>query len=180
MTTRTARKCKRLLDTKASYTMPNRFVPPNDDVCEVLQQRLYDLIDLASHAKQVHWTVQGREFLALHEFFDKVNAELNDHADIVAERIAALGGQVKGTIQAAAKDTHLPDYPLNIASTTNHIEAFSSSIFQLKILVRASVKTVAELNDNCSADLLSELSRKIDEISWMVGAQMEPKSREAT
>ncbi|WP_299593335.1 DNA starvation/stationary phase protection protein Dps [uncultured Tateyamaria sp.] len=160
--------------------MPKRFVPPNDDVCEVLQQRLYDLIDLASHAKQVHWTVQGREFLALHQFFDNVNAELNEHADIVAERIAALGGQVKGTIQAAAKDSHLPDYPLDVSSAPKHIEAFSSSIFQLKMLVRASAKLVADLNDNGSADLLSELSRKIDEISWMVGAQMEPKTREAT
>ncbi len=154
--------------------MPKRFAPPNDDVCEVLQQRLYDLINLASHAKQVHWTVQGREFLALHEFFDKVQADLNEHADIIAERIAALGGHVRGTIQAAVKGSQLPDYPLDIASAPKHIEAFSSSIFQLKMVVRASTKSVSELNDNGSADLLSELSRKIDEISWMVGAQMEP------
>ncbi|WP_299153734.1 DNA starvation/stationary phase protection protein Dps [uncultured Tateyamaria sp.] len=156
--------------------MPKRFVPPNDDVCEVLQQRLFDLIDLASHAKQIHWTVQGREFLALHEFFDEVHADLSDCADHVAERIAALGGHVRGTAKAVAKGSHLPDYPLDIAAAQKHINAFSSSIFQLKMLVRGNVKTVTELKDYSSADLLNQLSRKIDEISWMVGAQMEPKT----
>lgn len=155
--------------------MPNRFTPPNDDVCEILQNRLYDLIDLASHAKQVHWTVHGPNFLALHEFFDSVHSDLNAFADEVAERIAALGGHVKGTVRAVAKESHLSDHPLDIQDGAKHIEAFSKSLFQLKMVVRGNVRTVTELDDDGSADLLTGLLRKIDELSWMVGAQMVAK-----
>ncbi len=155
--------------------MPKRFSPPNDDICIILQDRLYDLLALASHAKQAHWTVTGRNFLTLHEFFDSIFTTLTGFADELAERIAALGGHVKGTIKFVAKGSQLPEYPVDITKAEQHIEAFSKALFQLKMLLRGNVRTVAELEDDGSVDLLTSMSRKIDELCWMVGAQIEPR-----
>ncbi len=155
--------------------MPKRYSPPNGDVCVILHDRLHDILALASHAKQAHWTVTGRNFLSLHEFFDSVFESLTGFADELAERIAAIGGQVKATVKHVAKGSQLPDYPVDITKSDQHIEAFSKALFQLKMLVRGNVRTVAELEDDGSADLLTSMSRKIDELCWMVGAQIEPK-----
>ncbi len=155
--------------------MPKRFTPPSDEVCSILQDRLYDFLSLAGDAKQAHWTVTGVNFLTLHEFFDRIFSELMDYADEIAERIVTLGSQVMGTVKCVAKGSHLPEYPTKISKGEQHIEAFSKSLFQLKMIMRANVHTVSELEDNGSADLLSDLSRKIDQLCWMVGSQIEAK-----
>src|SRR5262245_45971924 len=59
-------------------------------IAGLLQERLAEAIDLASHAKQAHWNVKGPVFIALHELFDQVYEHAGDHADLLAERIVQL------------------------------------------------------------------------------------------
>ncbi len=57
----------------------------------MLNAQLADLADLQSQTKQAHWNIKEANFIALHELFDKLAAELSDFADMTAERITALG-----------------------------------------------------------------------------------------
>src|SRR5215467_14281493 len=59
---------------------------------ELLNARLADCIDLRTQTKQAHWNVKGPNFIALHELFDKINEEVEDYVDDIAERAVQLGG----------------------------------------------------------------------------------------
>ncbi|RLS43744.1 MAG: DNA starvation/stationary phase protection protein Dps, partial [Planctomycetota bacterium] len=71
-------------------------------LCNLLNQRLSDLLDLGLQAKQAHWNVKGPQFISLHELFDSVASDVSGFVDDVAERITALGGTAEGTLQVVS------------------------------------------------------------------------------
>ena len=76
-------------------------------MCELLNARLADALDLAGQCKQAHWNVKGPNFSALHELFDMLHANVNVHVDTIAERVVALGGTAQGTVHTVAATTSL-------------------------------------------------------------------------
>src|SRR2546430_1122313 len=76
-------------------------------VASGLNQLLADVADLTMQAKQAHWTVKGPNFIALHKLFDEVYEHASEWTDEIAERVAQLGGQPQGTLQAATRNTRL-------------------------------------------------------------------------
>src|SRR3954466_16274354 len=61
-------------------------------VAALLNQRLADGLDLRTQVKHAPWYVKGIEFQQLHELFDEIATHLEEHIDLIAERITALGG----------------------------------------------------------------------------------------
>ena len=82
---------------------------------ELLNARLADAIDLQTQMKQAHWNVKGPNFIALHELFDKVNEDVEDYVDLIAERVGAARRHRPrhGALGGAA--LALAEYPLTIA-----------------------------------------------------------------
>src|SRR5690242_14509780 len=96
-------------------------------VCELLQARLVDSIDLQTQMKQAHWNIKGPHFIGLHKLFDEINADVQEYIDEIAERAVMLGAQVHGTARAVAKGSSLKEYPLDITADTDHIAAVSDA-----------------------------------------------------
>jgi starvation-inducible DNA-binding protein len=69
--------------------------------------RLADCIDLQTQTKQAHWNVKGSLFIALHELFGKINEQVEDYVDDVAERIVQLGGVAVWNARMVAKHSSL-------------------------------------------------------------------------
>src|SRR5712691_3052926 len=78
--------------TQAAGHQPRRrkerpMYPTKNDLSETTRRamidlcnaRLADAIDLQTQTKQAHWNVKGPHFIALHELFDKVNADVEDY-----------------------------------------------------------------------------------------------------
>ncbi len=143
------------------------------DICELLQNRLYDLLDLASQLKQAHWTVTGPSFIALHELFDEMTGEIVEFGDMAAERIMTLGGQAVGTARATAKGSSLPEYPVNISGQSKHLDALSDVLSKAGARVRADIDRADELGDQGTADLFTEISRGLDKTLWLLEAHMD-------
>src|SRR5258707_14176525 len=91
--------------------------------CELLIARLADCIDLQTQTKHAHWNVKGPDFIALHELFDKINEEVEDYVDDIAERAVQLGGVAEGTARMVAKRSSLGEYPANAVDGRSHAEA---------------------------------------------------------
>src|SRR5438270_367093 len=106
---------------------------------ELCNARLADAIDLQTQTKQAHWNVKGPHFIALHELFDKVNQDVEDYVDLIAERAVQLGGTVQGTARSVAKRSTLAEYPLKIAGGRQHADALSSALAAFGKAIRASV-----------------------------------------
>jgi starvation-inducible DNA-binding protein len=79
-------------------------------VAALLNARLAEAIDLALMTKQAHWNFRGRQFIAVHQMLDDLRTEIDDHVDIIAERVVKLGGLALGTTQAVAHASALKPY----------------------------------------------------------------------
>lgn len=148
----------------------HQTLPPRsrEEMAALLKVMLASAIDLYSHAKQAHWNVRGAEFMAIHELFDKVAAEAEAHADELAERAGQLGSEVEGTIRRVSKDTALPEYPLGIAESADHVEQLASSLALFSKQVRQGIKKADEAEDPVTTDILTTICRSVDKTLWFV------------
>ena len=140
---------------------------------ELLNARLADTIDLETQTKQAHWNVKGPHFIALHELFDKINEDVEDYVDDIAERVVQLGGVAEGTARMVAKRSSLPEYPANSVDGRSHVEALSSALAAFGKSARKAITEANELGDMDTADLFTEVSRGIDKWLWFVEAHLQ-------
>jgi starvation-inducible DNA-binding protein len=140
---------------------------------DLLNARLADCQDLQTQTKQAHWNVKGPNFIALHELFDKVNEEVEDYVDDIAERLVQLGGVAEGTVRMVAKRTSLPEYPLSASDGRSHVDALSTALAAFGKAARKAIVEANDLGDLDTADLFTEVSRGIDKWLWFVEAHLQ-------
>jgi starvation-inducible DNA-binding protein len=142
-------------------------------VVELLNARLADCIDLQTQTKQAHWNVKGPNFIALHELFDKINEDVEDYVDDIAERAVQLGGVAEGTARMAATRSSLTEYPTKTVEGRSHVEALSSVLAAFGKAARKAIDQSNDLGDLDTADLFTEVSRGIDKWLWFVEAHLQ-------
>src|SRR6266481_5660357 len=142
-------------------------------VIPLLNARLTDAIDLQTQTKQAHWNLKGANFIALHELFDKINEDVENYVDDIAERAVQLGGVAEGTARMAAKRSSLPEYPANAVDGRSHVEALSSVLAAFGRAARKGIDQANEVSDLDTADLFTEVSRGLDKWLWFVEAHLQ-------
>lgn len=140
-----------------------------------LNTLLASTLDLSLQAKQAHWNTRGPGFVALHELYDKVHAAAEEAADLLAERVAALGGVAEGTLQAVAKGTSLDKYPLSLTGEASHIEQMADALARAAADTRKSIAAFDKLGDAASADVATEVVRDLDQYLWFVEAHLDKR-----
>ncbi|MDO9708336.1 DNA starvation/stationary phase protection protein Dps [Paracraurococcus lichenis] len=147
----------------------------------VLQGCLVDSIDLYNGTRQAHWNVKGTHFGALHVLFEQFYNALQTSSDDLAERIVQLGGTACGTTQILAKGTRLTPYPTDLYDGMDHVQALADRYAQVAKTLREGIDQTDEAGDADTADLLTEQSRAIDKMLWMLEAHLQgSKSRDRT
>jgi len=142
-------------------------------VVELLNLRLADAIDLQTQTKQAHWNVRGPNFIALHELFDKINEDVEEYVDLIAERAVQLGGSVLGTARSVAKRTTLPEYQPASDRGHDHVVAYATALASFGKVARQGIDAASEWRDADTADLFTEVSRGVDKWLWMVEAHVQ-------
>ena len=146
---------------------------PKAAMIELLNARLADAIDLALITKQAHWNVKGPTFIAVHEFLDEVREELDEHVDIIAERVAQLDGIALGTVQTVAEATKLPAYPTDIRKVEDHLKALVERFAALSKSTREAIDTADDAGDADTADIFTAYSRALDKNLWFLKSHLE-------
>lgn len=155
--------------------MPESFVTGLDQqtqeqMCEVLNARLAQGIDLRLAVKQAHWNLRGRGFIGVHELLDEVSARLGEGTDMMAERVALMGGFARGTTQVVAEKSGLEPYPVELTEIDGHIEALVERFKTYGKSIREGMEAADEAGDEDTADLLTEVSRMVEKDTWFIGA----------
>jgi starvation-inducible DNA-binding protein len=144
-------------------------------IAYTLNQRLADAIDLQTQAKNAHWNVKGPNFIALHELFDDVAENIEEHIDTIAERITALGGTAEGGLASVAKRTSLEPYPADIVEGPAHVDALATALAEFGKRIRKAIDEAGKLEDADTADLYTEVSRDVDKYLWFLEAHLQAK-----
>lgn len=145
------------------------------EAVKLMNQRLADCIDLQSQCKQAHWNVKGPQFIALHKLFDEIYEATGEYIDLIAERVVQLGGIAEGTTRVAAQRSSLNEYPLVISSGEEHVAALSDVLAEFSGKAREAITTLEELEDPDSMDILTEVSRGVDQWLWFVEAHQQTR-----
>jgi starvation-inducible DNA-binding protein len=138
----------------------------------LLQACLSGALDLEAQTKQAHWNVKGRDFIQLHELFDKVHEIVETFVDTLAERITTLGGVADGRVQTTAKRSGLYEYSLETSTGEQHLKVIAAVLGQFGKAARANIEAAAELGDADTADVFTEISRETDKQLWFVEAHL--------
>jgi starvation-inducible DNA-binding protein len=162
--------------TRTTRTFETRIDIPEEArerLVDLLNDRLADSFDLYSQLKQAHWNVKGSDFIQLHELYDEVAESVLGFVDEIAERATALGGLALGTARMAANASSLDEYPLDAIQGPDTVAAIADRLAAFGAAVRSAIDTAAELEDQDSADLFTEVSRTIDKHLWFVEAHVQ-------
>ena len=142
-------------------------------VTDLLNARLADAIDLQTQAKHAHWNVKGPSFIALHELFDDIAENIEEHIDTLAERVTALGGTAEGALATVAKRTSLDPYPPDITDGSAHVDALASALAAFGRRARKAIGEADKLGDADTSDLFTGVSRDADKYLWFPEAHLQ-------
>ena len=68
---------------------------------DLVNARLVQGIDLRLAVKQAHWNLRGRGYIGVHELLDEVSARIGEGTDMMAERVALMGGLIHFAVRGA-------------------------------------------------------------------------------
>lgn len=141
-------------------------------VIKILNENLVDAIHTGIQSKQAHWNVRGAQFLQLHELFDTLYANASGWSDLIAERVAQLGGVAEANLESIARRTRLNSYSMDIADGLKHVDALSDSVAQLGKYFRKAIDDCTKIGDAGTADLFTGISRDADKMLWLLEAHL--------
>jgi starvation-inducible DNA-binding protein len=155
---------------KLNPTKISLSVKARGEAIALLNEALADLSDLYSQAKQAHWNVRGKKFYQLHLLFDQAAGSVEGHIDTVAERVTQLGGYAEGTVRMAAKNSRLPEWPVNLDAEEEFVAAITDRFAITANALRAAIDAAAKVGDADTADLFTGVSRDLDKSLWFLEA----------
>lgn len=157
--------------TRTALPLANMKKDRRQDIVDGLNASLGSMIDLALSAKQAHWNVTGPNFHGLHALFDEIAAGVRDHSDEVAERVRALGGISRGTIEDAKAATTLPKFPATETGWKQLAAAMDSRLVAVSEELRGRADGMDD--DLVTQDLYIGIMHDLDKWAWMVKAHLE-------
>jgi starvation-inducible DNA-binding protein len=134
-----------------------------EQIVDALNTDLAATYVLYHQVKKHHWNVEGAEFLGVHEYLGEVAADLEEGADMLAERAQAIGGvPLSG---GSTFEEHAPIEPEGEdvydirTSLENDMEAFGVIIESL----RDHIELANDLGDYATEELLRETLETVEE-----------------
>jgi starvation-inducible DNA-binding protein len=153
------------VNAKSTSTLPAK------DIARVMQPVLVDLLGLALNGKQLHWHIQGRLFLPIHQRLDKVIKDARGFADDVAERLVALGVPADGRPPTVATTSNLPEVSPGFLSDDKVVSAIVDQLDATINRARAAIEPLEEM-DKVSQDIVIDVLRELEMHRWMFAVQM--------
>jgi starvation-inducible DNA-binding protein len=141
-------------------------------VIQLLNQTLACTVDLRSHVKQAGWNVRGQDFAPLQALFVTMASELDAYADLMAERIAMLGGIARGTAPTAAMQSGVAESPDTLVDGQAQVGALAERFAPYATAVRDGIALAADVEDAGTAAVYTDLSRGVDKQLWVLEARL--------
>jgi len=141
-------------------------------IAEGLSCLLADTYSLYLKTHNFHWNVTGSMFQTLHLMFETQYTELALAVDLIAERIRALGYPAPGTYSEYARLTSIPETP-GVPKAKEMIQLLVEGQEAVVRTARSIFPLVDEVNDEPTADLLTQRMQIHEKTAWMLRSLLE-------
>ncbi|MBW4563025.1 MAG: DNA starvation/stationary phase protection protein [Mojavia pulchra JT2-VF2] len=141
-------------------------------IAEGLSRLLADTYTLYLKTHNFHWNVTGPMFQTLHLMFETQYTELALAVDLIAERIRALGYPAPGTYSEYVKLSSIPETP-GVPKATEMIRLLVEGQEAVVRTARSIFPVVDEVNDEPTADLLTQRMQVHEKTAWMLRSLLE-------
>ncbi|WP_062381299.1 Dps family protein [Demequina pelophila] len=132
-----------------------------------LAQVLSDTFTLYLKTHGYHWNVTGPHFRSLHLMFEEQYTELWKAADVLAERMRALGAPAPGSYAEFTEHTSIKDND-RTADAMTMVENLRRDHETVARLVRPLVEVAEEAGDGATADLFNARLAAHEDAAWML------------
>jgi len=141
-------------------------------IAEGLSRLLADTYTLYLKTHNFHWNVTGPMFQTLHLMFETQYTELALAVDLIAERIRALGYPAPGTYSDYAKLSSIAETP-GVPKATDMIRLLVEGQESVVRTARSIFPVVDQVNDEPTADLLTQRMQVHEKNAWMLRSLLE-------
>ena len=136
-------------------------------IAQGLSRLLADTYTLYLKTHNFHWNVTGPMFQTLHLMFETQYNELALAVDQIAERIRALGHPAPGTYAEFSKLTSIKE-PKGQPAAEDMIRELVAGQEAVVKTARSVFPLVDKVNDEPSADLLTQRMQVHEKTAWML------------
>lgn len=116
--------------------------------------------------------MRGPQFQQVHELLDSVVDDARGFADLVTERIVALGAPLDARTRTVGQQTSVPELPTGFLSVEDAIAGEVAALDATIVTVRAAVYALGEV-DPMSEDVAGEVARGLDKDRWFLASHLE-------
>jgi starvation-inducible DNA-binding protein len=141
-------------------------------IADGLSKLLADTYTLYLKTHNFHWNVTGPMFNTLHLMFEQQYMELALAVDLIAERIRALGIVAPGTYRDFAALTRISEEE-GIPKAEEMLAILVADQETVVRTAREIFPLADEVNDETSADLLTQRMQVHEKTAWMLRSMLE-------
>ncbi|NJL69573.1 MAG: DUF790 family protein [Microcoleus sp. SM1_3_4] len=141
-------------------------------IAEGLSRLLADTYTLYLKTHNFHWNVTGPMFNTLHLMFETQYNELALAVDLIAERIRALGYPAPGTYSEYTKLSSILETS-GVPKANEMIRLLVEGQEAVVRTARSIFPLLEEVNDEPSADLLTQRMQVHEKTAWMLRSLLE-------
>jgi starvation-inducible DNA-binding protein len=131
-----------------------------------------DLMALALQGKQLHWNVDGRQFMSVHAQLDTIVSDARTWTDELAERLVAIGGRADGQPSDIGRESSLEEVAKGRIPDSEAIRLITDRVGQVASRARSSCENLAT-TDLGSQDICLDILRGLEKHHWMLASQMQ-------
>jgi starvation-inducible DNA-binding protein len=136
-------------------------------IAQGLSRLLADTYTLYLKTHNFHWNVTGPMFQTLHLMFEQQYNELALAVDLIAERIRALGFPAPGTYAEFSKLSSIKERS-GVPKAEDMIRDLVAGQEAVVKTARSVFPLVEKVNDEPSADLLTQRMQVHEKTAWML------------
>ncbi|OGA50199.1 MAG: DNA starvation/stationary phase protection protein [Betaproteobacteria bacterium RIFCSPLOWO2_12_FULL_62_13] len=141
-------------------------------IAEGLSRLLADTYTLYLKTHNFHWNVTGPMFQTLHLMFEQQYNELALAVDQIAERIRALDYPAPGTYAEYAKRSSIKE-TAGVPKAQDMIQLLVEGQEAVVRTARSIFPVVDKVNDEPTADLLTQRMQVHEKTAWMLRSLLE-------
>lgn len=142
-------------------------------VIDVLNDIVADQYVLYTKTRNYHWNVTGEDFSQYHKLFEEQYSAIDEDIDDVAERIRALGGKTRATLNEFVRASSLKEQPAKYPPAKVMIANLLADHETVIRNLRKDIEICDDVDDVGTEDFLTQLMEKHEKTAWMLRATME-------